>query len=115
MIDILKIRDEQEKMSYEEAYNTAIEKLAEGIIYVESFHVIYEPMRIVNEQKECMKAAVKKATELKSKVLKETMREEFFKLFDIDKTEEENCFPFITWESGKAWSIEELKELKVKE
>ena len=26
-----------------------------------------------------------------------------------------NLFPFITWESGKAWSIEELKELKVKE
>lgn len=24
-------------------------------------------------------------------------------------------FPFITWESGKAWSIGELKELKVKE
>lgn len=24
-------------------------------------------------------------------------------------------FPFITWESGKAWSIEELRELEVKE
>lgn len=85
MIDILKIKDEQEKMSYEEAYNTAIEKLAEGIIYVESFHVIYEPMRIVNEQEECMKAALKKATELKSKVLKETMRKELSKLFGFDK------------------------------
>lgn len=90
MIDILKIRDEQEKMSYEDAYNTAIEKLAEGIIYVESFHVIYEPMRIFNEQKECMTAAVRKATELKSKVLKETMRKELSELFDFDKTEEES-------------------------
>ena len=26
-----------------------------------------------------------------------------------------NLFPFITWESGKAWSIGELMELKVKE
>lgn len=25
------------------------------------------------------------------------------------------CFPFITWESGKAWSIAELKELEVEE
>ena len=74
----------------EEAYNTAIEKFAEGIIYVESFHVIYEPMRIVNEQKECMKAAVKKATELKNKVLKETMRKELSKLFGFGKTEEES-------------------------
>lgn len=26
-----------------------------------------------------------------------------------------DCFPFITWESGKAWSVEELRKLEVKE
>lgn len=79
-MDILRIKEEMEKASRKEAYDIAIEKMAEGIFYAETFGIIYEFEKIAEGGNEFMRSIIEKAEELKANEVNRALTQKLEKL-----------------------------------